>query len=139
MTFPASSAELIYVVDDDAAVRRSLERLLRSYGYRAVSFGNMDECLAASNVMTAQCVLADVAMPGGSGIDLAIALRQRGSRMPVLLVTAHDSDGIRRQGRQAGVVACLRKPVDAPALVEAIRQALDRGAAAGPTNQRSGG
>jgi FixJ family two-component response regulator len=114
----------ICIVDDDASVRRSLERLLGALGYQAVLAADARACLAATGAQPVSCVIADVTIPGGSGIALAEALRQRGDRVPVILVTAHDSDETRAEARRVGAAAYLRKPVDAQALVDAIEWAL---------------
>ena len=114
----------VYIVDDDASVRRSLERLMKSFGYTPVAFATVDEFLALPTLAASSCVIADVTMRGGTGVALAQALQQRGDGLPVILVTAHDTDEVRAAAKRCGVSAYFRKPVDDQALVDSIEWAL---------------
>ena len=116
----------ICIVDDDDSVRRSLSRLLRSAGYDVRAFSTIGELLASEQLHRASCVIADVRMPGGSGLELPDKLRARGVSIPVLIVTAHDTEEMRTEARRAGVSAYFRKPVDDQALIDAIEWAVSR-------------
>jgi FixJ family two-component response regulator len=114
--------ELVAIVDDDASVRRSLDRLIRSFGYRTQVFGSADEFLASTAPDRAACLILDVRMPGTDGLTLQNRLFERGSRIPIVFITAQATDEEERRAWAAGAIRFLRKPVG-PA---ALRHALDR-------------
>jgi FixJ family two-component response regulator len=114
----------IYIVDDDESMRRALARLMQSAGYATATFASVGELLATERFHEPACVIADGRMPGGSGLDLPKKLRDRGSWLPVIILTAHDTEQMRAQARQAGVAGYFRKPVDDQALIDAIEWAL---------------
>ena len=125
----------VYIVDDDASVRRSLRRLLLALGYTPQEFPSVDEFLRfLDHPLSALwgCVVADVTVPGRRGTDLPGELRQRGMPMPVILVTAQDRDDVRSEAKRCGASAYLRKPVDEQALVDAIEWAMSTGAGSPP-------
>lgn len=127
---PMSAACTIYIVDDDPSVRRSLDRLLRSCGYRTAAFASVDTFLAEAHPRAPACVVADMTLPGASGITLLEGLARRGDRVPVILISASDADDTRAAARRSGAAAFLRKPVDDQALVDAIEWVL--GTSKGP-------
>ena len=114
----------VYIVDDDESMRRSLARLMRSAGYAAATFTSVAELIATERFDEPACVIADGRMHGGSGLELPKELRSRGRRLPVIIVTAHDTEEMRAEARQAGVAGYFRKPVDDQALIDAIEWAL---------------
>ena len=114
----------IYIVDDDASVRRALQRVLTAAGYESEVFGSAEEFLALGSFETPACVVADFRMAGGSGLDLKHQLTDRGLTMPLLLITALDTKEMRQRARDAGVAGFLRKPVDDQALIDAIEWGL---------------
>jgi FixJ family two-component response regulator len=115
--------ELIAIVDDDASVRRSMDRLVRSFGYRTRVFGSADEFLASS-APDPGCVLIDVRMPGTDGLTVQRRLVERGSRTAIVFVTALASEQEERRAWSAGAVGFLRKPVGQAALRHALDEAL---------------
>jgi FixJ family two-component response regulator len=118
------AAHVIHIVDDDASVRRSLERLMRSAGYVAAIYASADEFLAVTRSSEPACVIADISMPGRSGPALVRALRARGDLIPVILITANDNDESQSEAHRSGAAAHFRKPVDDQALIDAIEHAL---------------
>jgi FixJ family two-component response regulator len=131
----AAVSGVVYVVDDDASVRRSLRRLLLALDYTPQEFPNVDEFLKfLDHPLSALsgCVIADVTVPGRRGTELPGELRRRGLPMPVILVTAHDQNDVRSEAKRCGASAYLRKPVDEQALVDAIEWALSSGAGSPP-------
>lgn len=109
-------------------MRRSLAGLMRSAGYATATFCCVEHFIATEHIDDSACAIADVRMPGGSGLDLLRKLRERGSSVPVIIVSAHDSEEMRTEARRAGVSNYFRKPVDDQALFDAIEWALsDRG------------
>jgi FixJ family two-component response regulator len=128
---PTSSAspddvrELVAIVDDDASVRRSLDRLIRSFGYLTQVFDSADEFLASGAPDRATCLLLDVRMPGTDGLTLQRRLVERGTRIPVVFITALATDEEERRAWSAGAVGFLRKPLDPAALRHALDQSFD--------------
>jgi FixJ family two-component response regulator len=115
---------LVSVVDDDESVRESIPDLLRAFGFSARAFTSAEDFLASDVVDATQCVILDVAMPGMSGPELFEELKRRPLSIPVIFVTAHGNTDLCAQLLKDGAVACLHKPFDPPALVEALQRAL---------------
>jgi FixJ family two-component response regulator len=122
----AEIRDVIYVIDDDASVRVALERLLISAGFRARTYASAADFLAAGLPSEGSCIITDVKMPGMSGLELHRKLCEAGSHVPVIFVTAYDTEDARAQARRGGAVAYFRKPVDDQALIDAIGWALSR-------------
>lgn len=119
-------AATVYVVDDDAPVRTALVRLMRSAHMTAVPYASVDELLAAPTIAPRACVLADIRMQGTSALTLPRLLKGRGKHIPVIFVSAQDSEQTRADAQRAGGAAFFRKPVDGQALVDAIAWALSQ-------------
>jgi len=115
---------VIYIVDDDASLRRSLKNLLTSVGFRVETFESAEAFVESARRDSIGCVVLDLRMGGMSGLDLLRHLAATGSRIPVIMLTAHGDDEMRRRSLQAGAVAFLEKPVQGPALLDAVRTAL---------------
>jgi FixJ family two-component response regulator len=113
----------IYVVDDDPSVRRGFGRLLRFAGFATQTFASAEEFLG-TQLRDHACVIADVRMPGMTGIDLQKRLRVMDSVLPVIAVSAEDDPATRQQAHALGASAYFRKPVDGQALLDAITWAL---------------
>lgn len=116
----------VHIVDDDAAMRDSLSLLLSLRGYRTASFASAEDFLAAVQPSWIGCVLADIRMPGMSGLEMQGVLAARGVRMPVIVLTAHGDVHSARAAFKANAVDFLEKPFDDEALVEAIESAFTR-------------
>ncbi len=120
---------LIAVIDDDALVRDAAASLIRSFGYRTATYASADAYLAAeaeaeAGVGDPACVLTDLQMPGRSGLELRVALRARGSQVPVILMTAYPTDDLRTRAAALDLVALLDKPVDPDLLAGALAAAV---------------
>jgi FixJ family two-component response regulator len=113
--------ELVAIVDDDASVRQSMDRLVRSFRYRTQVFEAAGEFLASTAPDQAACVLLDVRMPGMDGLTVQRRLVERNAPVPIVFVTAQATDDEERRAWSAGAVGFLRKPVGQAAL----RHALD--------------
>lgn len=111
---------LLYVVDDDASVRKAIGRLMRTSGFEVIEFASPEEFLAAPIEPGPVCVLLDITMPGLTGLEVQERLNERGSRWPVIAVSAREDDAARDTSRRLGARLFLRKPVDAQALLDAI-------------------
>ena len=116
--------QLISVVDDDESVRESLPDLLRELGFAARAFSSAEEFLASDCVEQTRCLVMDVSMPGMSGPDLQQELTRRRQDIPVVFITAHRDEDIRRRLLERGAVECLFKPFSEAALLEALQTAL---------------
>ena len=115
---------VVSVVDDDASLRRSLRNLLTSSGLRVETFESAELFLGSGSRATTGCVVLDLRMPGMGGLDLLRHLTASGSRIPVIVLTAHGDAEMRRQTLEAGAVAFLEKPVQGAALIGVVRNAL---------------
>jgi FixJ family two-component response regulator len=116
----------VYIVDDDAAVRDSLSLLLSLRGYRTATFASAEDFLAALKPEWAGCVLADIRMPGMSGLELQETLAMRGVPLPVVIVTAHGDVASARAAFRAHAVDFLEKPFDAEGPAAAVEACFRR-------------
>ena len=98
---------------------------MESAGLSARCFESAEEYLESHQRDRTACIIADVRMPGMSGLELQAQLKTDGARTPVIVITAHDDPKMRRQALEAGVVAFLSKPFDDEALLEKVRTALE--------------
>jgi FixJ family two-component response regulator len=115
---------VISIIDDDASVRVATSRLVRSLGYAACAFASADEFLGSLQVNTTSCVIADVQMPGMSGVELQELLRAKGSSLPVLFITGFPDERMRARALDAGAICFLTKPFDCATLTRHIEAAL---------------
>ena len=114
----------VCVVDDDASLRRSLRNLLTSVGFRVETFESAEAFLDFVHRQNTGCVVLDLRMTGMNGLDLLRHLGATGSRIPVIILTAHGDDETRQRSLQAGAVAFLTKPFQSATLLDAVRTAL---------------
>jgi len=122
----ASPATLVFVVDDDASVRKSLVRLIKAAGYEAEAFGSVGDFLARRPYDGACCLVLDVRMPGRTGLDLQEALRAAGQRLSIVFITGYRDVPVSVKAMKGGAVDFLTKPVDEGTLLGAIEQAVAR-------------
>ena len=119
-------AMAVIVVDDDASVRDSLALLLGLRGYRTRAFASAEDLLAAVAPDWAGCVVADLRMPGMSGLELGKALKDAGIALPLVVITAHGDVASARAAFRLDAVDFLEKPFDDDELVAAIESAFAR-------------
>jgi FixJ family two-component response regulator len=117
------SSALICIVDDDPVLRASLADLLRSAGYSTAEFGAADVFLASDEKHSCRCVLADIQMPGMTGIDLKRAMDAEGLNTPVIIITALPEPHWPARAAELGA-AFLRKPFEADALFGLVSESL---------------
>lgn len=120
------SGPIVFVVDDDASVRRSTERLMRSEGLRVQTFATAREFLKQPHTDRPACLILDVRMPGLSGIDLQAELKASGIDVPIIFMTGHGDIPMTVRAMKAGAVEFLTKPVKSRNLIEAVRVAIER-------------
>ena len=116
----------VYVVEDDAAVRDSLALMLSLSGHASALFADAEAFLAAWRPEWAGCVIADLRLPGASGIELQAALRERGSRLPFIIITAHGDVASARTAFRAEAVDFIEKPFEHGQVRAAIGNAFSR-------------
>jgi len=122
---------LISIIDDDESMREAIKGLMRSLGYRVEAVASAQEFLRSRFVRRTSCVIADMQMPGMTGLDLYQRLSTSGEPVPTILITAYPDDGVRERALAAGVVGYLSKPFEEDDLLACVRSAL--------MNARSGG
>lgn len=110
----------VYIIDDDASVRSGLARLMRSAKLPSRCFASPEAFLAVAETATDGCVLLDLTMPHMSGTELQAHLRNMQFKLPVIVVSANDSEDARQAALALGASFFLRKPVDDQALIDAI-------------------
>ena len=114
----------VYVVDDDASVRRGLQRLLRAAGYRTEVFASAREFLECGTRNGYGCLVLDVRLLGPSGFDLQATLAANGEGLPIIFITGHGDAEMAARAMKSGAVDFLSKPFDDRDLLDAIGRAL---------------
>jgi FixJ family two-component response regulator len=116
----------VFVVDDDAGVRASIQGLLKSAKLRCASFGTAEEFLRSKPLDGPSCLVLDVSLPGVNGLDLQRELADAGVRIPIIFITGHGDIPMSVKAMKSGAVEFLTKPFQDQELLDAIRLALDR-------------
>lgn len=116
----------VAIVDDDELIRRALKGLLKEAGYAARTFASAEEFLERGEHNDVACLIADIRMPGMSGLDLQARLNADRIDIPIIFVTAHGDERMRMQALRSGAVEFLAKPFDDELLLDAVRAALER-------------
>jgi RNA polymerase sigma factor (sigma-70 family) len=116
----------IFIIDDDPSVRDALSLRLGIEGYRTALFADAEAFLAALEPGWAGCVVADLKLPGSTGLELQHELLRRGVRMPVVIITAHGDIDSARAAFQAKAIDFLPKPFETAQLLEAVQAAFER-------------
>jgi FixJ family two-component response regulator len=114
----------VAIIDDDDLMRSALEGLLKEAGFTARTFASAEDFLRSGEHPHAACLIADIRMPGMSGLDLQARLNGEGIRIPTIFITAHGDARMRMQALRAGAVEFLTKPFDDEVLVDSVRAAL---------------
>jgi FixJ family two-component response regulator len=115
---------IVFVIDDDPAVREALDSLLRSVGMTVRTFASPAEFMKADRSATAACLVLDVRMPGANGLDFQNWLRENRIELPIIFITAHGDIRMSVRAIKAGAVEFLTKPFDDQQLIDAIGAAL---------------
>jgi FixJ family two-component response regulator len=116
----------IAIIDDDALVRSSMARLVRSFGLAAQTFASAQEYLRISEAGSFACVISDVQMPTLNGLQLQQILVTNGSATPIIIMTAFPDDDIRAQALAGGAICFLEKPVDGSTLIACLESAIGK-------------
>jgi len=123
---PHGDGKLVAIVDDDGSMRSALQGLLRAVGFSSRAFESAEEFLGSGDQRETACLIADIRMPGMSGLELQARLNAEQCRIPTIFITAHGDEEMRLHALRAGAVEFLPKPFDDEVLVESVRAALDR-------------
>lgn len=115
---------LVSVVDDDESVRESLPDLLKELGFAARAFSSAKDFLESDSLFLTRCLILDIAMPGMNGLELQRELKRRRIQAPIVFITAHQDEAVRRGTIDQGAVECLLKPFTDTALLNALNVAL---------------
>lgn len=118
------TTKCVFVVDDDPSARKGLTRLLRTSGYDVHDFASSDEFLDAIDPEITGCVVLDAGMHGLSFAELKEELSARGIHLPIIVISVDDDPKTRRKAREINAAGFFRKPIDGPALCDAIDWAL---------------
>jgi FixJ family two-component response regulator len=119
------NSRLVAIVDDDQSVQRSLQDLIESDGLPAICFGSAEQFLDSEARSKAACLIADIRMPGMSGLELQAKLKAERCRIPVIFITAHGDAEMRIHAMRQGAVEFLSKPFDDAVLLEIVHAALE--------------
>ena len=117
--------KLVAIVDDDDSMRSALQGLLKAIGLPAQAFASAEEFLNSGQQHQTACLIADIRMPGMSGLELQARLNAEHCRIPTIFITAHGDTKMRMQALRAGAVEFLAKPFEDEALLESVRAALE--------------
>jgi FixJ family two-component response regulator len=124
MTIPGNT-KLVAIVDDDDSMRGALEGLLKAVGLASRAFSSAEEYLKSGDQRETACLIADIRMPGMSGLELQARLNAEHCRIPTIFITAHGDEKMRMQALRAGAVEFLAKPFDDEVLLDSVRAALE--------------
>jgi FixJ family two-component response regulator len=114
----------ISIIDDDAAVCKAIQSLLRSLGYRVAAFSSAEDFLASEYLHDTACLITDLHMPGLNGLELQEQLIAGGFRMPLIFITAHPTEAARTQAINAGAISLIGKPFSDASLIGCLDKAL---------------
>jgi FixJ family two-component response regulator len=118
-------SKLVAILDDDELMRGALQGLLKAVGLPAEAFVSAEEFLNSGQQHQVACLIADIRMPGMSGLELQAKLNAERCRIPIIFITAHGDEKLRMQALRAGAVEFLAKPFDDEVLLDRVRAALE--------------
>jgi FixJ family two-component response regulator len=121
-----TGGQTVFVIDDDSAIRASIEGLLKSVGLRSESFGTAQDFLRSKRPDGPSCLVLDVRLPGINGLDFQRQLADAGIRIPIIFITGHGDIPMTVKAMKSGAVEFLTKPFRDQDLLDAIHQALER-------------
>jgi FixJ family two-component response regulator len=117
-------AKMVAIVDDDESMRSAIQGLMKAVGLSAQAFASAEEFLNSGQQNNTACLIADIRMPGMSGLDLQARLNSEHRRIPIIFITAHGDTNVRMQALRAGAVEFLAKPFSDDVLLDHVRAAL---------------
>ena len=121
-----SEARLVHLVDDDAAIRRSVGFMLKTSGHRVETYESGTDLLKDGSKLDAGCILLDIRMPGMDGLEVQQALQDRGVGLPVIIMTGHGDVALAVKAMKAGAVDFIEKPFEKDALLASLEEGYRR-------------
>jgi FixJ family two-component response regulator len=115
---------LVAIVDDDRSLRNATQDLLKAAGFATAAFEDAPSFLRSESRAAAACLIADMRMPGMSGLELYQALLAAGERIPMVIITAHPEELTQSRAREAGITCYISKPFAPDDLLDCVREAL---------------
>jgi two-component system response regulator FixJ len=116
---------IVSIVDDDESIREALQGLMKMAGIPALVFASAEEFLDSGQQSRTGCLIADIRMPGMSGLQLQSKLNSDHHRIPIIFITAHGDENVRIEAARAGAVEFLTKPFDKEVLLDSVRAAFN--------------
>ena len=117
--------KFVAIVDDDESIRAALQGFMKEAGLPAKAFASAEEFLGNGDLTQVGCLVADIRMPGMSGLELQARLNAERHRIPTVFITAHGDASMRMQALRAGAVEFLAKPFDEEVLLDCVRTAME--------------
>jgi FixJ family two-component response regulator len=117
--------KFVAIVDDDESIRAALQGFMKEAGLPAQAFASAEEFLGSGDLNQVGCLVADIRMPGMSGLELQARLNAERRRMPIVFITAHGDESMKMQALRAGAVEFLAKPFDEDVLLDCVRAAME--------------
>jgi FixJ family two-component response regulator len=121
----ATTPRKVLVVEDDTSMREAVERILGLAGFEPRAYASAEALLAAGTAEGAACVVSDLRLPAMSGLELLAALRARGFRAPLILITAYDEPGLAEEAMRRGAAHYLAKPFHGTELLAAVTTVIE--------------
>jgi FixJ family two-component response regulator len=118
-------SKFVAIVDDDESIRAALQGFMKEAGLPAQSFASAEEFLGSGDLSQVGCLVADIRMPGMSGLELQARLNAERQRIPIVFITAHGDESMKMQALRAGAVEFLAKPFDEEVLLDCVRAAME--------------
>jgi two-component system, LuxR family, response regulator FixJ len=122
--FNVDETTIVFIVDDDESVHRSLRRLIKSVKLKAESLASAEDFLKAGGEKRCSCLILDVRLPGMNGLQLQSKLNEMGFRIPIIFITAYEDKQVEVEAKRSGAIAFFRKPFNDQALLEAVSSAF---------------
>jgi FixJ family two-component response regulator len=120
-----NKTKLVVIVDDDDSMRSAVQDLLEAIGLPSQGFASAEQFLHSGKQRETACLIADIRMPGMSGLELQANLNAQGCKIPIIFITAHGDENMRMRARREGAVEFLSKPFVEEVLLDSVRAALD--------------
>ena len=120
-----NETRIVSIVDDDESIREALQGLMKMVGIPALVFASAEEFLDSGQQSRTGCLIADIRMPGMSGLQLQSKLNSDHHRIPIIFITAHGDENVRIEAVRAGAVEFLTKPFDKEVLLDSVRAAFN--------------
>jgi two-component system response regulator FixJ len=121
-----NSKIMVYLIDDDVSIRNAIEMLLQSANMNVQTFITGEKFLQFNPQNSRSCIISDIKMKGLDGFDLCKKLKEKGINIPIIFLTAFDSQEYRKHAREIGAAGYLSKPVDDQALIDTIHWAMSK-------------